>query len=177
LHFSNAPSTRIVYNEDRIAASLTNRRGFAPMKPSQPDDAGSPSPGKPRRPEQKPLAPAIVYALDCLERTTAAQVRRHMASLGYTPEEAAEAVRAALAHRSGDSPSAWSREDNGARRCMSLGFLLFVCGIIIGCGRVLLLDYLPPPGPVVLNVVAWGCILTGVIVFWFGIAQKRARMR
>ena len=147
------------------------------MKPSQPDDAGSPSPGKPPRSGQKPLPPAVVYALDCLERATAAQVRRHMGSLGYTPEEAAEAVRAALAHRSGDSSSAWSREDNGARRCMSLGFLLFVCGIIIFCSRVILQDYVAPPVPVALNVIGWGSILTGVIVFWFGIAQKRARMR
>ena len=88
------------------------------MKPSQPDDAGSPSPGKPPRSGQKPLPPAVVYALDCLERATATQVRRHMASLGYASEEAAEAVRAALAHRSGDGSSAWSRTRAMApRRC------------------------------------------------------------
>jgi hypothetical protein len=173
----NTLLSRIVYNEERIAASVPNRRGIAPMKPSQPDDAGAPSPGKPPRSVQKPLPPAVVYALDCLERATATQVRRHMASLGYTPEEAAEAVRAALAHRNGDTPSAWSREDNGARRFMSLGFLLLVCGIITGCGRAILLDHLPPPVPVALNVIAWGSIVTGVIVFWFGIAQMRARMR
>jgi hypothetical protein len=147
------------------------------MKPSQPDDAGLPSPGKPPRSGQKPLPPAVVYALDCLERATAAQVRRHMASLGYTSEEAAEAVRAALAYRNGDAPSAWAREDNGARRCMSMGFLLLVCGIVIGCGRAVLLDYLPPPVLLALNVLAWGSILSGVIVFWFGIAQIRARRR
>ncbi len=146
------------------------------MKPSQPDDAGSPSPGQPRS-GQKPLPPAVVYALDCLERATAVQVRRHMGSLGYTPDEAAEAVRAALAHRNGETPSAWANEDNGARRCMSTGFLLFVCGIATGCARVILQDYTPPPVLLASNILAWGSILTGVIVFWFGIAQLRARRR
>jgi hypothetical protein len=40
-----------------------------------------------------------------------------------------------------------------------------------------LLDYLPPPVLLALNVLAWGSILSGVIVFWFGIAQMRARRR
>jgi hypothetical protein len=147
------------------------------MKPSQPDDAGSPSPGQPPRPRQKPVPPAVVYALDCLERGSAAQVRRHMMALGYTADEAGEAVRLALAHRDGDLASAWVPEDTAARRCMSLGFLLFVCGILAACTRFYLPESLPPAVPMALNVFAWGSILAGVIVFWFGIAQMRARRR
>ena len=147
------------------------------MKPNQPDDAGSPSPGKPPRPGQRPVPPAVVYALDCLERASAAPVRRHMVALGYTPEEAAEAVRTALAHRAGETPSAWAPDDSGARRCMSLGFFLFVCGVLAGCARLYLLDHLPPTVAPALNVFAWGSIVTGVVVFWLGIAQMRVGRR
>src|SRR5258707_14890343 len=147
------------------------------MNPSQPDDAGSPSPGQPPRPGQKPVPPAVIYAFDCLERGSAAQVRQHMIALGYTADEAAEAVRLALAHRDGDLASAWVPENVAAQRCMSLGFLLFVCGILAACTRMFLQEYLPPAVPVALNVFALGSILAGVIVFWFGIAQMRARRR
>src|SRR5260370_42366330 len=98
------------------------------MKPSQPDDAGSPSPGQPPRPRQNPVPPAVVYALDCLERGSAAQVRRHMIALGYTADEAGEAVRPAIAQRASAAPSPWLRADVAAPRSMSLGLLLFVCG-------------------------------------------------
>ena len=142
------------------------------MQPSQPDDTGSPSPGKPR---QKPVPPAVVYALDCLERGTPMQVRRHMVALGYTAEEALAAVRQALAYQEQERPSAWSPQDAVARRFMSLGFFLFVCGILTGCSRLVLLPQLTPNGAVVLNVFTWGCILFGIVVFWMGLAQKGIR--
>src|SRR5438128_2253668 len=120
------------------------------MKPSQPDDASSPSPGQPPRSRQKPMPPAVVYALDCLERSTPVHVRRHMVALGYTPEEAAAAVRAAMAQREAEIPSAWSPDDGSARRCMSLGFLMVVCGILAGGARVFLQHSLPASVPVTL---------------------------
>src|SRR5438309_432978 len=113
------------------------------MKPSQPDDASSPSPGQPPRPRQKPIPPAVVYALDCLERGTPAQVRRHMIALGYTSDEASEAVRSALAHSTGEPESAWSPEDAGARRCLSLGFMMVFCGVLAGGARAFLQESLP----------------------------------
>jgi hypothetical protein len=140
------------------------------MKPSQPDDAGSPS-----RPEQKPVPPAVVYALDCLERATPAQVSRHLVALGYTRDEAADAVRHAQALRKDDRPSAWSPEDAAARRCMSLGFMLFVCGVVAGCARMYLIPQLPPAIPVALTICTWASILAGIAVFWIGIAQLRIR--
>jgi hypothetical protein len=143
------------------------------MQPSHPDDAGSPSPGEPPRPHQKPLPPGVVYALDCLERGTPAQVRRHLIALGYAPAEAAELVRTALAQRDPEHSSAWSPEDASARRCMALGFLLLVCGIVAGCVRTYLLPQLPPSVPPVLEVFAWGGIVVGLIVFLLGIAQMR----
>jgi hypothetical protein len=147
------------------------------MKPSQPDDAGSPSPGKPSRPRQQPVPPGVVYALDCLERANPAQVRRHMIALGYTPDEAAESVRTALAHRDSDTPSAWGPEDAGARQCMSLGFLLLTCGIITGFLRMFFQPELPAGIPVMLQVFAWGSILAGLVVFCLGIAQMNIRRR
>src|SRR5260370_1906892 len=103
------------------------------MKPSQPDDAGSPSPGQPPRPRQKPVPPAVVYALDCLERGSAAQVRRHMVALGYTADEAGEAVRLALAHGDGDLPSAGVPRDTAAPRCLSPGVLLCEFCLLSAC--------------------------------------------
>ena len=143
------------------------------MKPSQPDDAGAPSPGQPPRPGHKPVPPAVVYALDCLERGSPAQVRRHLLAVGYTAAEAADAVRQAQAHQDEEQPSAWSPEDAPARRCLSLGFLLFVLGIIAGCCRMYLLPYLPASTAVALNVFAWVSILGGIAVLGLGIAQMR----
>ena len=91
------------------------------MKPSQPDDASSPSPGQPPRSGQNVMPPAVVYALDCLERSTPAQVRRHLVALGYTAEEAATAVRTAMAQLDAETPPP-ATDDSTARRCMSLGF-------------------------------------------------------
>ncbi len=144
------------------------------MHPSQPDDAGSPTPGKPSRSGARPVPPAVVYALDCLERGTPAQVRRHLTALGYSPGEAAEAVRAALACRDGERPSAWSPEDGPARRCMSLGFLLLVFGIFAGCARTWLLQRMPTAAAA-LNVFAWGGILIGLAIFCLGLMQMRIR--
>src|SRR5262245_31106307 len=145
------------------------------MKPSQPDDAGSPSPGQPPRPGQKPIPPAVIYALDCLERGTPAQVRRHMVALGYTADEAADAVRQALAHREQEQPSAWAPEDAVAHRCMTVGFMLFMCGVMAGFVRMCLERHLPATGPMALNVVTWVCLLLGVVVFGIGVAQMRFR--
>jgi hypothetical protein len=145
------------------------------MKPSQPDDAGSPSPGQPPRPESKPLAPAVVYALDCLERGTPAQVRRHLIAVGYSVEEAADAVRQALAQQETDRPSAWAPEDAVARRCMSVGFILLMTSIVAGCLSVKLSSHLPDGAPFMLNVVIWCCLIGGVAVFLLGIAQKGIR--
>jgi hypothetical protein len=145
------------------------------MKPSQPDDAGSPAPGQPPRPGQKPVPPAVVYALDCLERGTPAQVRRHLIALGYSAEEAADAVRQAQAHLDEEQPSAWAPEDAVAHRCMSIGFMLFMCGIMAGCMRLYLVQHMPAPVPTALNVITWLCMLTGIAVFALGIAQMRIR--
>ncbi len=145
------------------------------MKPSQPDDAGAPSPGQPPRPGQKPVPPAVVYALDCLERGTAAQVRRHLIAVGYTQAEAADAIRLALAHQDAEHPSAWSPEDTTARRCMSLGFVLLMCGIFAGCLRFYLAQHLPGGTPAGLNIVIWACLLTGIGVFALGIIHKGVR--
>src|SRR5262245_56935953 len=124
------------------------------MKPSQPDDAGSPSSGRPR-PGSKPVPPAVVYALDCLEPSPPAQVRRHMVAMGYTQTEAADAVRQALAEREPEHPSAWGPDDAAARRCMAVGFLLLLFGICVGCLRVYLAPLLPGGVPLALNVVTW----------------------
>ena len=96
---------------------------------------------------------------------------------GKTTEEAADAIRLALAERESDPPSAWAPEDSAARRCMSLGFLLFVCGVLVGCVRVLLQDQLPPAIAPGLHVFAWGSIVVGIVVFWLGIAQMRIGRR
>src|SRR5947209_18173273 len=122
---------------------------MSPMKPSQPDDAGSPSPGQPQ-PGSKLVPPAVVYALDCLEHATPAQVRRHMIALGYSTEEAAEAVRQAQAQQEEERPSAWAPEDALAQRCMSIGFMLFMCGIMAGCMRMYLAQHIPTGVPVAL---------------------------
>ena len=143
------------------------------MTPSQPDDAGSPSPGQPPKPGQSAMPPAVVYALDCLERGTPVQVRRHMVALGYSPEEAATAVRAALAQQEAETQSAWSPDDSGARRCMSLGFLLVVCGILAGAARAFLQQSLPATVPVTLNAFAWGCVIVGLGVFLLGVVKFR----
>jgi hypothetical protein len=145
------------------------------MKPSQPDDAGSPSPGQPQRQGQKPVPPAVVYALDCLEHGTPAQVRRHMVALGYTAEEAADAVRQAQAQQEVERPSAWAPEDATAHRCMSVGFMLFMCGIMAGCMRLYLMQHVPSAVPSALSVVTWVCLLVGIAVFAIGIALMRAR--
>lgn len=145
------------------------------MKPSQPDDAGSPSPGQPPRPGAKPVPPAVVYALDCLEHASAAQVRRHLIALGYTAEEAADAVRQAQALQDEERPSAWAPEDAVAQRCMSIGFMLFMCGIMAGCMRMCLMHNMPTGVPVALNVVTWVCLLAGIAVFAIGVAQLRIR--
>jgi len=145
------------------------------MKPSQPDDAGSPSPGQPPRPGAKPVPPAVVYALDCLEHGTAAQVRRHLIALGYTAAEAADAVRQAQAQKEDEQPSAWAPEDAVAQRCMSIGFMLFMCGIMAGFMRMYLAPHLSASMPTALSVVAWACIVLGIAVFWIGIAQMRIR--
>jgi hypothetical protein len=143
------------------------------MKPSQPDDAGSPSPGGPQ-PSPKPVPPAVVYALDCLEHATPAQVRRHMVALGYSAEEAAEAVRQAQAQHEGERPSAWGPEDAVAHKCMSVGFVLFMCGIMAGCMSFYLAPHLPAGvSTVALNVVTWVCLLLGIVIFAIGIAQMR----
>lgn len=141
------------------------------MKSSHPDDAGSPSPGKPSRPGQQPLPPAVVYALDCLDRGTPAQVRRHLIALGYTGAEAADAVGSALAYRDAGNASAWAPEDWAARRCMALGFLLFVFGVVAGVTRFCLQDRLTAGIDPALSVCAWAGLLTGVVVFGVGIAQ------
>jgi hypothetical protein len=146
------------------------------MKPSQPDDAGSPSPGQPPRPGQKPIPPAVVYALDCLEHGTPAQVRRHLTALGYTDDEAARAVKLALAQQEEDRPSAWAPEDAVARRCMSLGFLLLMCGIATCCMRVYL-QQLPGGAPAALSAFMWVTLFTGLVVFSLGVAQLRIRRR
>ncbi len=112
------------------------------MKPSQPDDAGSPSPGQPQ-PGSKPVPPAVVYALDCLEQATPAQVRRHLVALGYTAEEAADAVQQAQAQQEAERPSAWAPEDAVAHRFMSIGFMLFMCGLMAGFLRRYLMEHIP----------------------------------
>jgi hypothetical protein len=139
------------------------------MKPSQPDDAGSRS-----QPEQKPVPPAVVYTLDCLQHATPAQVNRHLLALGYTAAEANDALRQAQ-DLDDDRPSAWSPDDATARRCMTLGFLLFLCGVVAGCMRMVLMPQLPAGAPVALSVFTWLCILAGIAVFWIGIAQMRIR--
>ncbi len=146
------------------------------MKPSQPDDAGSPSPGQPQ-PGSKPVPPAVVYALDCLEHGTPAQVRRHLVALGYSAEEAEEAVRQALAQQEEERTSAWAPEDAMAQRCMSVGFMLFMCGIMAGCMRMYLLQHMPAGVPAALSVVTWVCLLAGIAIFVIGIAQMRMRRR
>jgi hypothetical protein len=60
---------------------------------------------------------------------------------------------------------------------MSLGFLLFVCGILAGCAKAFLQPYLPSGMPLMLSVFAWGSILAGIVVFWLGIAQMRISRR
>ncbi len=144
------------------------------MKPSQPDDAGSPSPGQPQ-PGPRPVPPAVVYALDCLEHATPAQVRRHLIALGYSAEEAADAIQQAQAHQEVERPSAWGPEDAVAHRCMSIGFMLFMCGIMAGCMRLYLMHHMSAAAPMALNVVTWVCLLLGIAVFWIGIAQMRLR--
>jgi hypothetical protein len=116
-----------------------------------------------------------VYALDCLQRSTPAQVRRHLVSLGYSADEAADAIRQAHAQQEEERPSAWSPEDAAARRCMHLGFLLFVFGVSAGCVRVFFAHQLPESLPLVLNVAAWGLLFTGILVFCIGVAQMRIR--
>jgi hypothetical protein len=148
------------------------------MRPSQPDDTGSPSPEGSPQPHGKPLPPAVAYALDCLEHmTTPGQVRRHLVAVGYSPREAAEAVRLALDHREAERPSAWSPEDAPARRCLSLGFLLLVFGIIAGCAKTYLQARLPAAVPNLLNLLAWAGILAGLVLFCLGLAQMRFRRR
>jgi hypothetical protein len=144
------------------------------MKPSQPDDAGSPSPGQPE-PGPKPVPPAVVYALDCLEHATPAQVRRHLITLGYSAEEAADAVQQAQAQQEAERPSAWGPEDAVAHRCMSIGFMLFMCGIMAGFLRMYFVQHVPPSALMALNVVAWVCLLVGIAIFGIGIAQMRIR--
>ena len=145
------------------------------MKPSQPDDAISPSPGQPPRPRQT-MPPAVVYALDCLERQTPAQVRRHLIALGYTAEEAAAAVRAAVRQREAETPpSAWSPDDSSARRCLFLGFMMVLFGIVAGGARAYLQHSLPTTIPVTLGAFAWGCVIVGLGVFLLGVLQMRFR--
>jgi hypothetical protein len=140
------------------------------MKPSQPDDAGSPS-----RSGHKPVPPAVVYALDCLERQTPAQVNRHLVALGYSREEAADALRQAQVQRGEDRPSAWSPEDAAARRYASLGFMLFLLGVVFGCMWKSFVSPVPGGVAVAVSLFTWGCIVAGIAIFWIGIAHMRIR--
>jgi hypothetical protein len=102
-------------------------------------------------------------------------VRRHLVCLGYTPDEAADAIRRAHAQQEEERPSAWSPEDAVARRFMTLGFLLFVFGVAAGVVRTYFAHELPPGLPTVLNFLAWGLLVTGIVVFFLGVAQMRIR--
>jgi hypothetical protein len=145
------------------------------MHSSQPDDASSPSPGRPPKSRQS-VPPGVVYALDCLEHSTPAQTRRHLVALGYSPEEAAAAVRAAVVLKEGEPPpSAWSPEDSAARRCMSLGFLMLLCAAVAGTARMFLQHSLPATIPVTLGAFALGCVFVGIGLFLVGIIKLRFR--